>query len=514
MSRILQALAWVAPKAALERAHAVALLSAKREYDGARRDRRAGGWHAKGSSANVELGPAIKLLRHRSRELVRNTSIGARLIDVLVAHIIGTGVLCVPQSGSDRLDKLLSEMFAEWAEYSDVEGELDFAGQQMMALRSMLEGGDSITRFVDQPLDGSRGLPMRLQVLEGDHLDESRDGGVLGTDARLGVILGEWGVRKGYWLFKRHPGEMITIPAAQDLQMSVPVDRSEAVHLYRPLRPGMVRGVPVMSPIMLDARDFSDVREAMVLRLKTEACFSAFVRGTDSQPKMGQAKTDAVTGQRIEEVRPGMIHYMQPGEEVTFATPAGSGAFEPVAMQALMGMAAGGMITYDQLTGDLRQANYSSLRAGKIEFRRMVEQLQHLVFVPMFLRRITSRFLDRAVLAGRITERQRDRAKFDYTMPGVEPIDPLKDLQADILAVRSGRFSPQEFIEAWGKPWRQVLQEHEAFWKEADASPSGLVFDIDPRRVSQLGVMQTDTSEQEPAASKAASKQKKDANAA
>jgi hypothetical protein len=38
----------------------------------------------------------------------------------------------------------------------------------------------------------------------------------------------------------------------------------------------------------------------------------------------------------------------------------------------------------------------------------------------------------------------------EWIMPANEPIDPLKDLQADILAVRSGRMTWAHFVAAWG----------------------------------------------------------------
>jgi capsid protein len=39
-------------------------------------------------------------------------------------------------------------------------------------------------------------------------------------------------------------------------------------------------------------------------------------------------------------------------------------------------LAAGVGLTYELLTGDLSQVNYSSIRAGLIEFRRRMEALQ------------------------------------------------------------------------------------------------------------------------------------------
>jgi capsid protein len=87
----------------------------------------------------------------------------------------------------------------------------------------------------------------------------------------------------------------------------------------------------------------------------------------------------------------------------------------------------------------------------------------------------------------------------NYVMPAVMPIDPLKDLKADILAVRSGRMSPQEFINGWGRDWRKVVEETREFWGEADKGDKPLMLDIDPRRVDQTGKSQlTEDSESDP----------------
>jgi len=65
------------------------------------------------------------------------------------------------------------------------------------------------------------------------------------------------------------------------------------------------------------------------------------------------------------------------------------------------------------------------------------------------------------------------------------PIDPKKDLEADILAVRAGRMSPQDFIGAWGRDWREVVADWETFLAEID--PKGLIFDLDPRQRTRTG---------------------------
>lgn len=487
MSKLLKALAWVAPRAAVARAHAFAALDQTRGYDGAMRGRRGASFKgAQADSANGALGPALAALRERSSDLVRNTWIGARCLDILTAHAIGTGI------GTVWKDARVQDLWDEWCKTADIEGERDFAGSQMVAFRSMLERGDSGVRFVPRKIDAGRTVPLALQVVEGDVIASERDGVFDKRRTRLGVALGEWNEREGYWLHKEHPGDYMLHSSG------VPsyVARADFCHLYRPMRAGQVRGVPLLSPVIMGTRDYADLMDAMVVKSRMEACYGMIVNSNEPLKNLAGAvsKTDEA-GRKIEGMAPGMIYRAGLGESITAFSPSGAGQFEPVAMSALMGIASGGMVTYDQLTGDLRQANYSSLRAGKIEFRRLVEQIQWLVLVPMLMNRVTGRFLETAILAGKLKDRKAPY-KHSYVMPAIEPIDPLKDLKADILAVRAGRMSPQEFIGAWGRDWRKVAEETREFWKEADKS--GLVLDIDPRRVDQTGSSQKSPADDTP----------------
>lgn len=495
MSKILRAMAWVAPGAAMRRAAALAALDSVRNYEAARGGRRAGSFLARGSSANTEISMALKPLRDRSRDVARNTWIGQRTLDVLVAHVVGTGISVKWETGSDSQDRRLAQAFKAWARKADITGVSNFGALQAIAVRSMLEGGDCAVRMLDRQYGaGGREVPLALKVYEGDYIDEGRDVLPKGKGneerSRLGVGLGDWDERTGLWMFDEHPGEALSRVSAGTSTSSF-VARKDVCHLYRPLRAGQVRGVPVFAPVLMATRDFADLMDALVVKARVEACQALIIEKADG----GQTKlTEAVDsgGGPVEKIRPGQSIYLAPGETAKAFNPSQSGGFDQVAIQTLMGVASGAMLTYDQLTGDLRQANYSSLRAGKIEFRRLVEQLQWLVVEPMLLRPVVERWLGLAIIAGVVRERREPYA-FDFVMPAVEPIDPKKDLEADIMAVRAGRLSPQEFIAGWGRDWREVVEDHAAFLKVADGL--GLVLDIDPRKVSAGGQMQPEPAE-------------------
>ena len=107
------------------------------------------------------------------------------------------------------------------------------------------------------------------------------------------------------------------------------------------------------------------------------------------------------------------------------------------------------------VTGDLRQTSYGSMRAGMIEFRRRMEQLQHAVFVFQFCRPVWARWLADAVLGGAIdlpgfAARRREWQAAKWIPPRWDWIDPLKDLQAEKLAVDAGFKARSDDVEAQG----------------------------------------------------------------
>ena len=233
----------------------------------------------------------------------------------------------------------------------------------------------------------------------------------------------------------------------------MPADR--VLHLFERLRPGQVRGVPWFAPVMLKLRDLDAYDEAELVRKKIEACFAAFVTGVQDEETLGKARTEA-DGSRIETFEPGMIEYLEPGRDVKFASPSASGGYAEYMRLQLHAIAAGVGLTYELLTGDLSQVNYSSIRAGLIEFRRRMEALQWQLLVPGLCQPVWRRFVLAAQAAGKLPDGD---IGCDWTAPRFEAVDPMKDIQADILAVRAGVMTLKEAIARQGYEPAQVLAE-------------------------------------------------------
>jgi capsid protein len=139
-----RAIGLFSPRAELDRLRARSAVQMLRGYDAARQKKRDGGWVAQGSSANAEIGPALARLRNASREMVRNNAYASRIVDVLVAHDVGAGIVARPKKGKKALDKRLAEAWRAWAETPecDAEGQLDLYGLQSLVRRTIAESGE------------------------------------------------------------------------------------------------------------------------------------------------------------------------------------------------------------------------------------------------------------------------------------------------------------------------------------------------------------------------------------
>lgn len=504
MNPVDRIIAAFAPQRALARARARFAL---RAYEGASVGRRSSSWRARHTSANAEIGYSIRPLRDRARELVRNTPHAGRMTDVIVANAIGTGLRPVSKTGSDRIDTQVIDLWHEWQHKADVQGLLTFDAMQALACRAVVESGEVVLRFVDRkPKDIDSPVPLQLQLLESDFIDHFREGIFGGTGgqwkelgvtpetqrSRLGVGLGEFDAFTGLWLWPWHPGEITTYNMRPGISQFVP--KEEVLHVFRVLRPGQVRGVTWFAPILQTARDYADFMDAALVKARVEACFAGFITNSDDLEPVLDLQTQDATGlvssnpdAMLSTLEPGLLKELKSGQDIKFAAPTTTSQIEPLMLTQLMAMAAGVGCTYDQGTGDLRQANYTSLRAGKLEFRRLVEQFQKHTMIAKLCQPVWDRFINRAILAGALRER-RGGYPCDWVTPAWESVNPKFDQDAEERSVRAGRMSPQEFIASWGSDWRKQQDDFAEFFKRADSL--GLIFDIDPRRLTRGGQMQ------------------------
>jgi lambda family phage portal protein len=444
---------------------------------------RVSAWAPSGGSATAEVGAAATTVARRARDAVRNDPYAARIVDLWTGNAVGAGIT------TRWPHEAHADTWRRWAESTacDAEGRLDLYGLQALAMRAVVESGECFLRFLMSAPTPANPVGLRLQVLESDHLDTARTGLVEGAPTIQGIALGETGEPIGYWLHRVHPGAAWILPGAA-WQTSQRIPAADVLHLYRKRRPGQLRDVSWLAPVLTRLRDLGDYEGALLMKAKIEACLAAVVTEEGEEALTGAASgllRDA-QGRTVESFEPGMILYRRGMGSVEVVNPSGGGSHAAFAKRALEAAAVGAGLTYDQVSGDLTQANYSSLRAGKIEFRRLCEQVQYGMLIPMLVRPIAERFHAQGALLGLWGAAMPDGVS--HVPPAHEMIDPLKDTAALIAQVRAGFVPQQEAAGAFGYDFRsavEMIREANALLDEA-----GISLDTDPRRVAKSGAAQ------------------------
>ena len=106
------------------------------------------------------------------------------------------------------------------------------------------------------------------------------------------------------------------------------------------------------------------------MKAKIDACQAAAVTEEGDEALTGTAANllrDA-QGRAVEAFEPGMILYRSGAGSVDVVNPSDGGSHAAFARRTLEAAAVGAGLTYDHVSGDLTQANYTSLRIGKSSF--------------------------------------------------------------------------------------------------------------------------------------------------
>ena len=269
--------AWMDPQRGLSRLRSRTLLA---HYEAAqpnpqRKFRRDGG------SPNQLVEKGAVPLRNQMRYLDRNHDLVVGSLDVLVNNTVGAqgiGVEFQPRTltGEIHTDyaKALSSAWRDWQRRPEVRWQHSYARCQRLLARTLYRDGEAFAQRVTgrvPGLDHGTAVPYSLELFEADmvpmdYTDESRG-------IKQGIQRNTWGRPTGYWLFKGHPSE--TISLRPDLKV---IPAARMLHLAHLQRIGQLRGVTRYASVIGRIEDIKDYEESERIAAKVAAMLTGYVK--------------------------------------------------------------------------------------------------------------------------------------------------------------------------------------------------------------------------------------------
>ncbi|MFW7382405.1 MAG: phage portal protein [Oligoflexus sp.] len=414
------------------------------------------GWKNLSSSINSESERSLATIVSRSRYLAINNPYAKRGVNAIPSHVVRRGI--IPNlPGTSKLEAALKE----WAGSNacDFDGRHNLYGLQWLAMKAIVESGEVLIRRRLTKLDSRLDVPLQLQVLEPDFLDFGKPG------TKQGIEFDSYGRRVAYWLFEEHPAE-----AGSKNRSSIRVPAADIIHAFETIRPGQIRGIPWLTPIIIRLKDFDEYEDAQLVRQKIAACLVGVIHDMEMDEPAGKIKEDEWST-----FSPGSWEILPPGKTVTFNNPPTVQGYGEYTSQQLHAISAGLMLPYEVLTNDYSQVNFSSSRMSLLEFYKSVEHWQWHIMIQQVCNPIYGWFKDVAAILGI----GNDATPVTWGLPKREYVDPMKEIKAQILSIRAGLTTLSNELRKSGEDPKELFEEYASDLALLDEL--GITLDSDPR---------------------------------
>lgn len=432
-------------------------------YAAAQINRLSSDWTVSSGTADAEIQYDVISLRARLRDSERNNEYVARYLNALENNVLKHGVGFSLQMRSTRppefkeLDLIANQKIERaWKEFGKkknltVTGEESISDLCRLSLRAAARDGGIMIRKIIDPNANEFGFT--LKPFEIDYLDINYTA-VLANGNRvvMGVEKNAQGKAIAYHLLQEHPGDRL-FGASPYNRIRVPA--SDVIHYFLKERLGQSIGVPWPAPSLERLRVLRQYEYAEVVAARRASEKGGYFYSEKGDVYAGE--DEVVTGENGQQVT-GTITQSEPG--IDDQLPAGMKfqAYDPThpttqypdfIKAALIGSAAGMNMSYATLTGDLSEANYSSMRSGKLDEQEGFRKIQaHMI--EHLMQEIFESFLSVAITGGAINL---PMSKFDlFNKPCFRGrrwpwVDPEKDIRAALMAIDGGLDSHTRYTE-------------------------------------------------------------------
>ncbi len=418
------------------------------------------------TSANKEIQSDLIGLRGRARDLARNDRFATRFLGLLEENVIGPqGIRLQAQvtRPDERtydlaINRTIERAWMDWCRKGvcTADGRLSMRALQRMLVRTWAMDGEIVLRCLEG-FDNDWGFA--VQLIDSDQLDErlSRPAEGATNAVRMGVEVNQWERPVRYHIWRHHPRE-----SDRSFNEHLVVEADQILHTYLPLRAHQARGVTWFAPVLIDTHMLAGYMEAELVAARVAAAKSGFFL-LDPEAEPDPDDPDSQFEDTEIEVEPGLIDIAPPGVKdfKAYDPQHPTAQFEAFQKSIVRNISTGLRTSYAMLAGDLREVNYSSIRAGVLADRDVYRILQG-ILAEEILQPVYDRWLRWAITTGQHQLPMRNMAgwrQHKWQPRGWQWVDPKNDAEAGMLGVNAGVNSLTRIAAEQGADLEEVLQE-------------------------------------------------------
>jgi lambda family phage portal protein len=462
-------------------------------------------WQPRLRSADVDLLPEKNMADARSRDISRNDGYIAGAMDFMKNSIVGThyklrsqpkyNVLGKDKEWAKEFKQEVEEKFTLWAEspdnWVDAARVNDFTSLIRLAVGVYAIGGE-VLATAEYIRTNERTYRTAIQMVDPDRLQNPY--GITPTKLlRGGIQKNRYGAPVAYYIRESHPidFEFVNNFEYKRVPTYKPWGRRQVIHIFEQQRPDQTRGVSMMVSVLKELNITKKFREIVLQNavvnatyaaaiesdLPSEAVFAALGAGNMKETDIHGVANDYLQGianyvknsknMTIDGVK---IPHLYPGTKLKMISPGQGGPLGTDFESSLLRHIASALgLSYEQLSRDFSETNYSSARAAMTEtWKNMQARKKNIA--DRFANEIYRLWLEEAIQRGFLeTVSQEDAVLFyqglnkeafshcSWIGAGRGQIDELKETQAAALRIDAKLSTREREAAHLGLDWDDIL---------------------------------------------------------
>ena len=477
-------------------------------------------WGPPIQSADADILPDKDIADARSRDMLRNDAYVQGAANLHKDNIVGSQFLLNARPATrvvwgkqddvweEEFQQEVEELFDLYSEspdnWIDASRRNNFTGLVRLAVGVHLAGGEMLAT-VEWDKSAGGDFKTTIQMVDIDRLSTPQDKRFTDENIRGGIRYDGRGVPQTYYIRTEHPNDvrfgMFKLPQWKPVAARKPWGRLQVIHILEQMRPDQSRGFSDMLASLKAMHIGHKWRDINLQHALTQSIYAAAI--TSDLPseqvfaQLGGGEVTAAGAQKavtqyaqgylgaiaaysgasknlqIDGVK---IPHLFPGTKLELLSPGKGGPLGTEFEQSLLRYIAASVgVSYEQLSRDYTNTNYSSARAAMNETWKFMQARKKIV-ADRFASAIFRLWLEEAIngnmlstmparKAGMLYTGNRLNLKFDaisradWIGAARGQIDELKETEAAVLRIESGLSTAEDELAKLGKDWRKVFRQ-------------------------------------------------------
>ena len=434
------------------------------------------GVQTSGSGADYHYRDESRFFRgiERARNFDRNNMVVGQGINRLAANLVQDGFTVDVKTGDQAIDTDLKEGWSEWCndpELCDFEGEKSFYEMEVLAARTIPVDGDLFC------------LPLAEGSLQWMEAHRCRRPASTRRNNVHGVNLNATTARRVSYFFTREDidplGSVRTLKDVVEIAARDDDGEKQVLHLHWPTRFSQRRGITAFAPAALPIHYHDDIQFANLVAAQVQSCYAILEQeelangpnlpaprtGTEAQTGSRSTETlDDGSTRTSEGMSPGMRIRAKPGWKLSGFSPTIPGPqYTEHALMILTIIAINLDLPVHVLLLDPTKTNFSGWRGAieqaRIRFRVMQRLLINRFYTPVWRWFVRQRAAEDKALAAAMDRGGIRLLAHEWMPPTWQYIEPLKDVQSDVLEAASSQSSRRRIKARRGEEWEKIAPE-------------------------------------------------------